>query len=133
MRGDLNRRSRCAICALALLGAWSCRVAEPAPPAPLRAALQTFITDSLRPQTVASGRRFSVEADTDGVWARALATAPPPSAARQPTLDLHLGRAEMHGDSAAIHARLVSCTPSVSGMNFSVHTIRLRFLQEGGA
>src|SRR5438094_4287494 len=111
-----------AICGLAFLGVWGCHVAEPAPPASLLAALQVFIADSLRLPTAASGRLFFVETDTDGTWARALATAPTPSFARQPTLELHLGRAELHGDSAFIHARLVGCTPAVPGMNFYEHT-----------
>lgn len=121
------------LCGLALLGVSGCRVAALAPPAPLVAAVQTLITDSLRPQATAAGVHFSVVPDTDGTWARALATTATPSATRQPTLELHLSRAELHGDSATIHARLVGCTPAVRGMNFFVHYIRLRFLRADGA
>ena len=120
------------ICGLAMLGAPGCRVAAPAPPAPLVAAVQTVISDSLRPRSTAAGVHFAVVPDTDGTWARALATTATPSAARQPTLELHLGGVEQRGDSAIVHARLVGCTPAVRGMNFFVHYIRLRFLQADG-
>ena len=126
----LNRIKARAFVALALHGAWSCRATEPASPAPLLTALQAAVADSLRPEAAVRGQQFSIEADTGGAWARALATAPTPSAARQPTLVLYVGRAELHGDSAIVHARLVGCTPQVPGMNFYVHTIRLRFVRE---
>ena len=116
-----------AVCGLALFAVLSCRATEPTPSAPLRAAVQTFIADSLRPQAAASGRQFSVLTDTDGAWASALATAPTSSATRRSTLELYLARAELHGDSAIVHARLIGCTPTIPGMNFYEHTIRLRF------
>jgi hypothetical protein len=122
-----------AVCGLGLFAILGCRAAEPAPPAPLLAALQTFITDSLRPPTTDSGRQFSVVKDTGGAWASTLATAPAPRATRHATLDVYLGRAELHGDSAIVYARLVSCTPTVPGMNFSEHKIHLRFLRADGA
>src|SRR5258705_7703194 len=112
----LNRRKPRAIVSLALLGAWSCRLTEPASRAPLLTALRAGVADSLRPEAVVRGQQFSIEADTDGAWARALATVPTSSAARRPTLVLHVGRAELHGDSAIVHARLVGCTPQVPGM-----------------
>ena len=120
-------------CGLALLGVSDCRRAAPGPPAPLVAAVRMLITDSLRPQATAAGVHFSVVPDTNGTWARALGTTATPSAVRQPTLELHLAHAELHGDSAIIHARLVGCTPAVRGMNFFVHYIRLRFLRADGA
>lgn len=121
-----------AICGLALLAVVACHAAEPAPPAPLFAAVQAFIADSLRPEATASGRQFSVVADTGGAWASALATTPTPGAERRPTLELYLSRAELHGDSAIVHARLIGCTPTVPGMNFYEHTVRLRFFLADG-
>src|SRR6478752_5127902 len=97
---------RSAVCGLALFAVLACRPAEPAPPAPLLAAVRTFIADSLRPEASASGRQFSVVRDTGGAWASALATAPLSSATRQPTLELYLARAELQGDSGIVHARL---------------------------
>ena len=132
MTANLWRIAPNMICVLALLGVSGCRVAAPAPPAPLVAAVQSLIADSLRPQATAAGVHFSVVPDTDGTWARALATTAAPSAPRQPTLELHLARAELHGDSATIHAQLVGCTPAVRGMNFFVHYVRFRFLQADG-
>src|SRR5215203_756498 len=112
----LNRNKPGAIVALALLGAWSCRVTQPASRAPLLAALGAVIADSLRPEATSRGQQFSVATDTDGMWARSLAAAAAPTSPRQPTLVLHLGRAELHPDSAIIHARLFGCTPQVPGM-----------------
>ena len=113
--------------ALVLLGISGCRVTAPAPPAPLVAAVQSFITDSLRPQSTAAGVQFSVVPDSNGGWARALVTTVTPTNSRQPTLELRLARIALDGDSATVHAQLVGCTPAVRGMNFFVHTIRLRF------
>jgi hypothetical protein len=133
MMARLKRIRPGAVCRVALFAVLGCRAAEPAPPAPLLAAVQTFIADSLRPEAAASARQFSVVTDPGGAWASALATAPMSSATRQPTLELYLARAELHGDSAVVHARLVGCTPAVPGMNFYEHTIRLRFLRADGA
>ena len=120
------------ILGLALLAVSACRVAAPVPPAPLVAAVQALIVDSLRPQATAAGVQFTVVPDTDGTWARALATTARPSETRQPTLELHLGRAALRADSAIVDARLVGCTPAVRGMNFFIHYIRLRFLRTDG-
>jgi len=125
--------TRSAVCGLALFAVLACRPAEPAPPAPLLAAVRTFIADSLCPEASASGRQFSVVTDTGGAWASALATTSTPGAERRPTLELYLSRAEVHGDSAIVHARLIGCTPTVPGMNFYEHTVRLRFLRADGA
>jgi hypothetical protein len=118
---------------LALFVVLACHAAEPAPPAPLVAAVRTFIADSLRPEATASGRQFFVVTDTGGAWASTLATTATPHAERQPTLELYLSRAELHGDSAIVHARLIGCTPTVPGMNFYEHTVRLRFFRADGA
>ena len=133
MRAHPTRLRLRAVCGLAWSTAVACRAADTAPPAPLLAAVETYITDSLRPSAAGSVGRFAVRTDTGGSWASALVTRPASRDPRQATLELYLARAEVLGDSAVIHARLVSCAPDVAGINFSDDMVRLRFRRTDGA